>query len=136
MTRRRKGNGNDNLAPLPDDVAVLRAVHTLAEERLGAATAQAVARRLGVEPARRLGNGAVQGSWSGYMAPALRISPRLLALQRQGLLGFFYGHRSRREYVLTQAGRTWLAEHDLRQEGGGTDVGEPTPAVAAAAGPE
>ena len=41
---------------------------------------------MSVEPARRLGNGAVQGSWTGRMAPALRISPRLEAMVRKGML--------------------------------------------------
>lgn len=50
------------------------------------ATANAVAHVLGVEGARRAGNGAVKGSWSGYMSGALRTAPRLQSLARRGLI--------------------------------------------------
>lgn len=77
---------NQDLPPLPSDDDIVAAIIELqAEERwhLGV-SAQRIAWRLGVVPARRLGNGAVKGSWSGTMAPALRLTPRLTSLHRRG----------------------------------------------------
>lgn len=48
--------------------------------------AQSVAYLLGVGQARRNGNGAVKGSWSGYMPAALRVAPALKALAAAGAL--------------------------------------------------
>lgn len=48
--------------------------------------AQSVAYRLRIEQARRHGNGAVKGSWSGYMPAALRCAKTLEALARDGKL--------------------------------------------------
>lgn len=50
------------------------------------ASADAVARALGARPARRSGNGAVKGSWSGYMPVALRTAPLLRELAKRELL--------------------------------------------------
>ncbi len=50
------------------------------------ATAKQVAWQLGVKGARRHGNGAVKGSWSGRMSGALAVSPSLLRLARAGRL--------------------------------------------------
>lgn len=85
------------LAPLPtDDQIVAAAAELVAQARASMElhgyyvdprpTANALAGRLGVAGARRLGNGAVKGSWSGYMSPALRLAPRLASLHRRGLL--------------------------------------------------
>lgn len=104
---------NLELAALPDDLAVMRAVAVCDERHNGryrglGVYAQAVAWKLDIAPARRLGRGAVQGSWSGSMAPALRIAPRLQSLVRRGLLGKFYGERSVTLYYLTAAGREFI----------------------------
>lgn len=49
-------------------------------------TAQRIAWALGVKGAQRAGRGAIAGSWSGTMAPALRIAPRLGSMVRAGVL--------------------------------------------------
>lgn len=105
MTRR---TANLDLAPLPDDAAFLRAVRDAeAEQRYrDGASAQTIAWRLGVAGARRLGRGAVAHSWTGYMAPALRVAPRLRSLSKRGLLWEVYDrNKHRRYYGLTDAGR-------------------------------
>jgi hypothetical protein len=84
---------NQELPPLPDADAIVAAVRELHEERPYQTTAQVIAHRLGVRPARRSGRGAVAGSWSGYMAPALRIAPRLRSLARAGRITSMYDHR-------------------------------------------
>lgn len=118
----RGRGGNAHLEPIPDDLTVMRAVAVVEAESRGlyrglGVRAQEVARQLGVTPARRLGRGA-QGpqSWSGYMAPALRISPRLLSLGKRGLLGYFYGERSVRLYFLTAAGREFIRGGEVSDE--------------------
>lgn len=99
---------NRHLEPLPDDAVFLRAVAEEIEHgRRGweiGATAAGVAGRLGVQPASRLGNGAVKGTWSGKMSPALRVTPRLRSLTKRGLLREHWGDR-RIEWALTPAGR-------------------------------
>jgi len=106
---------NRHLSELPDDVEFLRAVlWGETEGRRGyemGATAQSVAWRLEVGPARRLGNGAVKGTWSGIMAPALRVAPRLRALTKRGLLREHWGDR-RIEWALTVEGHRMLEELD------------------------
>lgn len=100
----------EGLAPLPSDEEFIAAVVALNAEAQATAergraagrfwvprkaTAADVAYRLGIEPARRLGNGAVKGSWSGYMSPALRAAPRLRSLARQGrLVSWHENHRA------------------------------------------
>lgn len=79
-------------------------------------TADWIAGLLGVRRARRLGNGATKGSWSGYMAPGLRLNPRLQKLKREGLLGSLPGDRSRLHWFVTREGLSWLAEHEREQE--------------------
>jgi hypothetical protein len=114
MTRRGRLPVNEDLSksnPLPDDQAFLRAILAVDDSRvypLGA-TAAEVAAGLGIIGMRRLGNGAVKGSWSGGMSPALRVAPRLLSLKKRGLV---YRHSNRGEngylrvfYALTLAGR-------------------------------
>lgn len=99
VTRRR--TSNYDLPALPDDAAVIGAVRAECQwlsslpsacrrwpER--GATANAVAHRLGLKGANRHGNGAVKGSWSGYMSPALRIAPRLQKLAGEGKLSQHY----------------------------------------------
>lgn len=93
---------NWDLPPLPNDDAVIDAVREIVAEneakmerareigrpyyRWPGATANNVAYQLRIQPARRLGNGAVKGSWSGTMSAATRIAPRLRSLARRGLL--------------------------------------------------
>lgn len=100
-------HANDDLDPLPGDDAVLAAIAELEDEsRRGSDvygfTAQHIAGKLGIQSARRGGRGAVAGSWSGYMAPALRIAPRLRSLARRGLLvqSFDPSERHRWRYSL------------------------------------
>jgi hypothetical protein len=90
---------NLDLRPLPDDDAIIDAVHGIVAARSDAdrryrvllgASANEVALQLGVQPADRLGNGAVRGSWSGRMSPALRVAPRLRRLAREGRLAERY----------------------------------------------
>lgn len=87
---------NQHLKALPTDDEILAAVSYLgtANRRYRAGvTAQQIAWKLGVQGASRLGNGAVKGSWSGKMAPALRIAPRLAAMERRGQLrGGYWGY--------------------------------------------
>lgn len=111
MSRRR--SMNTDLSELPRDDEVLAAVDHLVENdrrhRYGA-SANAIAGKLGVQGARRLGNGAMKGSWSGTMSASLRISPRLRALVKRGLLDTHYNNEDyRNEYTLTEAGRARLA---------------------------
>lgn len=106
---------NLTLPPPPTREEVARALLALEREdfhRPFRISADRVAWKLGVEPARRLGNGAVKGSWSGYMSPALRVVPILRAMAKDGLVDVLYdpaSHRTRNVYRLTAAGRA-LAE--------------------------
>lgn len=53
------------------------------------ASASQVAWQLGIrhsDGARRHGNGAVKGSYSGHMSASLRVAPSLRRLERQGRL--------------------------------------------------
>src|SRR4051812_32193975 len=100
-----KSYNEDRLPKLPDDDVVLEAVKEAPHRGTFGPTAQEIAGRLGLVSARRLGRGAVKHSWTGNMAPALRISPRLLSLTKRGLLWRSYdNHRHRWEYALTKKG--------------------------------
>jgi len=77
---------NRGLPPLPDDTALIEAVAQIVGEGHRGATANRVAQRLRVQGAWRGGRGAVKGSWSGMMSPALRVAPRLRKLADDGLL--------------------------------------------------
>ncbi len=114
--RVRQGpRANLDLPVLPSDDEFLRAVGDLQDSQgVGyhhGATASEVAWKLGVAGARRLGRGAVKGSWSGTMSAALRVSPRLASLTRRGLLARYTGERYdgtseyRYRYYLTKKGR-------------------------------
>jgi hypothetical protein len=112
------------LEPLPPDAEFVRAVRRLVDHRLcqqlaarargrgyfsePAATAADVAHFLRIEPARRLGNGAVGGSWSGRMSPALRAGPRLRRLALRGLLERRYDTEGYR-YVYDIPEEPWYA---------------------------
>lgn len=95
---------NWDLEPLPGDNAVVIAVKTIVEEnrkspsmlQFRGATANGVARFLRVRGARRAGNGAVKGSWSGTMSPATRIAPRLRSLAERGDLERSYDAKNYR----------------------------------------
>lgn len=114
---------NDRLRPLPSDDEVVAAVESLIAETRWAdgVTANEVAWRLGIEPARRLGRQA-QGphSWSGSMSPALRIAPRLRSLADRGRLSRYYDTERHRYRYLPAAGR-WRAQ-------GSTERRSPLPA--------
>lgn len=56
------------------------------DRRMGGMSVQEVAWAIGVPPARRAGNGAVGGSWSGYMAPGLRVVGTLRSAEKAGLV--------------------------------------------------
>lgn len=88
------------LGPLPTDDQVLAAVRKLqdAHGRYRWVTATEVAAACGVQGARRLGRGAVKGSWSGHMSGALRVAPRLRKLARDGKLVSTYNDRSIHTY--------------------------------------
>jgi len=71
------------------------------------ATANTIAGRLGVVGANRAGRGAVKGSWSGRMSPALRIAPTLAAMVRAGLVESYLDPDAgwRNLYALTDSGK-------------------------------
>jgi hypothetical protein len=107
---------NRDLSPLPTDEEIVAAVKSLSDDKRAmtarsgywrdtAATANEIARRAGVQAARRLGNGAMKGSWSGTMSPSLRISPRLRAMARRGLLVEHYDHENYRKVYEVPDGR-------------------------------
>jgi len=110
------------VSELPDrQLACLRAVRELEQETFEmngvtmrrlrpGVSASDVAYKLKVEPAARLGRGAVKGSWSGFMAPALRVAPALRAMAREGLLVDLFGERSVSHYLTTEHGRELLEE--------------------------
>lgn len=62
------------------------------------ATSNDVAYRLGMVGADRHGRGAVAGSWSGRMSPALRIAPRLRSMHKRGMLANGWDEYSRHVY--------------------------------------
>jgi hypothetical protein len=82
-------------------------------ERMATATADDLARTLGVTPARRHGSGAVKGTWSGHMSPGLRVVPMLRSMERSGLIFAMGDHRAKRYravYYRTAAGDKMLVE--------------------------
>ena len=88
---------NLDLPPLPSHEEILAALKELETEeflrpryRGPGISAQRIAWKCGVQGARRAGRGAVKYSWTGTMAPALRIGPRLEAMARKGLISWFY----------------------------------------------
>jgi Transcriptional regulator PadR-like family len=118
---------NLGLPPPPGDVVVLQALVAMWDAPLyegevlrnpwrryhGGVLASALARHMGVPGARRLGRGAVRGSWSGTMDAGLRLVPRLRSLEQRGLVATWHdqkSERSRTVYQPTQAGRLWLAQ--------------------------
>lgn len=109
----RRRSHNQHLGDLPTDDEVLEALAALEASDSSryeyGITAQSLAWKLGIAGASRLGNGAVKGTWSGRMAPALRICPRLEAFARQGLVHKLSDDRRRYRWVLTAKGRTRLS---------------------------
>lgn len=95
---------NDRLEPLPTAAEIVQAVSDLTADRrwFDGVPANVIARQCGVEGARRLGRGAVKGSWSGRMAPGLRLAPRLRQLSAFDgpLLALYDGDAHRHVYVL------------------------------------
>jgi hypothetical protein len=75
-------------------------------------TAQAIGYEAQVPRVWRHGNGAVKGSWSGYVDPGLTITATLRALKRRGLIRSFSAQRHRyvAAYALTPAGRATTTE--------------------------
>lgn len=71
----------DPLAPLPEPDTILAAMPDGRWER-----AEQIARRLGVVGSRRLGVRASKGNWSGGMKGGVRLTHRLSAMHRQGLV--------------------------------------------------
>lgn len=60
------------------------------------------------EPVRRLGNGAVKGSWSGTMADGHRLHGPIGALRKRGLVRASYARRRATRNHLTAAGAALL----------------------------
>ena len=104
---------NDSLPPLPSDEEILQAFlgfdgYAVRYGRRwhGAPSANALAHDLGIVGARRLGRGAVKGSWTGEMSGSLRLAPRLRSLERRALVSRHWDRESGRYvYSLTNAGR-------------------------------
>lgn len=105
---------NQRLDPLPDDDTFLRAVWAAEndgrwEHRFagyGAPATGLLAHLPAIQGARRLGRGAVKGSWSGTMSSTVRITPRLRSLSIRGLVYRSYPPGEYRTYyMLTRAGR-------------------------------
>lgn len=93
---------NRELPPLPTDDEILDALEDLEFEQARSlvyrygVTTNRLAQRLGVDGARRLGNGAVKGSWSGRMSGSLRLAPRLRSMAQRGLLRREYDRETHR----------------------------------------
>ena len=91
MKRSGRRTANLRLSDLPDEREIAAAIQralttdprTYREESV---TANILAQHLGIESSRRLGRGAVKGSWSGQMAPGLRLAPRLASMANRGLV--------------------------------------------------
>ena len=107
---------NEDLTPIPGDDEVLRALARLESEATGFSdrvygiTTAHLAGKLGIQSARRGGRGAVKGSWTGSMSPALRLSPRMRSLTKRGLVSAHWDpeERTRYRYTLTRKGRAKL----------------------------
>lgn len=91
---------------------ILRVLADQAREPLSSdwLLAAEIAARLGIPGSRRLGRGAVAGSWTGYMSPALRITTSLRHSAKQGLvrMGVQPDQRLRYLYSLSPDGLAWL----------------------------
>jgi hypothetical protein len=85
--------GGEPLEPLPSREEILRTMPENTWMR-----AQQIAYRLDVQGSRRLGTKASKGNWSGAMKAGVRLTHRLTAMYRQGLVDRRYD----REY-----GDTW-----------------------------
>jgi hypothetical protein len=133
MSRRHQLPYNAELAKVTDDQVLLAMakIERAAEEYRekhgfyhswdidGYSDAQRIAGAASVAPAIRGGRGAVAGSWSGFMAPALRVAPRLRSMAKRGLLDRKWNNIDRRgvyEYRMTDAGRARLAEIQANAE--------------------
>jgi hypothetical protein len=79
---RDRATYNEFLPELPAESEIVE----LLDDRDDWLSTGQIARALGVLPARRLGNGATHGSWSGLMSPGSRLAPRLRSMVRRGLL--------------------------------------------------
>lgn len=64
----------------------MQALREIEAEGKRGASANELAHRAGIQGHRRLGNGAVKGSWSGYTSPALAAASSLTGLVRAGVL--------------------------------------------------
>lgn len=127
MARERRSHRrvvNESLPPVPTHDEIASAMRDLTDRDrageaiygstrwFGAFSASVIAAECGVRGARRLGRGAVKGSWSGTMSASLRIAPTLRAMERRGLVyrvSDVDSYSYRYLYGLTKAG-TALAE--------------------------
>ena len=108
---------NENLEPLPSHAQIARGIIGFGGDAVrygrrwyGEVSANALADALGVQGARRLGSGAVKGSWTGTMSGSLRLAPSLRAMERRGLVRKVWDNSAGRyHYSLTVKGRA-LAE--------------------------
>ncbi len=106
---------NEDLPAPPTEKEIAHALAMLADRdalhpkasKVYGFTAADIAHQIGVHPARRLGRGAVAGSWSGRMSPALRITSRLTSMWKRGLVyrDFDPDERHRWRYRLTAKAR-------------------------------
>lgn len=109
---------NRDLPPLPSTEEILAALVEAEQERRYefGISANRLAYRLGVQGARRLGRGAVKGSWSGYMSASLRLSPKLASLCRAGLVERYRTPGEYRwTYAITLAGRVALKNPQIAE---------------------
>lgn len=104
---------NTNMQLVERAEQALRALRAIETQNLpnhnrdGVRTAD-IAARMDLVPVRRLGNGAVKGTWSGRMDPAMQLASTMRSLHQKGLVRQGYGHRSRSHWFTTGAGRSWL----------------------------
>lgn len=106
MKRERLRSANYDLPDPPTKLAVAQVMLSMREARCGL-RAIAIARHLGVVGARRAGNGAVKGSWSGRMSSALRVAPVLRGLVNDGLVRTHRDERGNTLYTLTLEGQRY-----------------------------
>lgn len=81
MTTHGVDRNGEPLAPLPSREEILEAMPVGEWMR-----AQQIAGRLGVSGSRRLGVRASKGNWSGGMKAGVRLTHRLSAMHRAGLV--------------------------------------------------
>lgn len=96
-----KRGPDPDLKPMPSDEEIVQAVIEIAsrEPTYRGATAKQVAERCGHrlgDGPRRHGNGAVKGSYSGHVSPAVRFSATLQRLARLELIEAAYDRDSYR----------------------------------------